>query len=103
MLSLTGHFKDNWRERVGGEPPEPHAVEAIIMESIYLQPCFRYIRLEDGKIDKTLAIYWHPGRNLVIKVDRYKKTAVTVLSPKVRPNNVILEIPEWLAREKGLI
>ena len=82
MLKLSRHFIDNWKERIGGSP-DVEEVKAIIRESLLIQRCNKYQRF-DGRESHTLAIYWHPARSIVIKVDETKDKAVTVLSPKNR-------------------
>jgi hypothetical protein len=77
-LVLTKHFKKRWIERVGNWPTA-EAVRNYVSQSVQVQHCQNFLR-EDGQPYRILAIYWHPELDLVIKVDDFEKTAVTVLS-----------------------
>ena len=81
-MLLSRHFVERWRERVGGDP-NVKEVKKIVRESVYLQRCRSY-RLADGMIYRTLAIYWHPEKNMVVKIDETIDMAVTVISPAVK-------------------
>ena len=79
-MRITRHFEQRWRERVGGRPPTPQELEVLIQESIRLQ------RGRDHGYFQTLAIYWHPERGVVIKINPKVRTAVTVVSAHMRKN-----------------
>ena len=79
-MKLTKHFKDNWRERVGGEVTVEEMV-SILRESVIVQWGSMF-KKSDGQTFKTMKIYWHPGRQVVIKMDPFGNRAVTVLSIK---------------------
>jgi hypothetical protein len=81
-LRLTTHFDERWEERVGAERPTPKEVAALIGESIQLQKP-RDLFTPRGYRFRVMAVYWHPGRQIVIKVDERNNRAVTVLTPKV--------------------
>lgn len=76
-LKLTHHFIDNWRLRVGGEPAAG-AVQQIIRTSVRVQKAMWVVR--DREPWLLLEIWWHPGLDLVIKLDPYENVAVTVMS-----------------------
>jgi len=79
-LYLSTHFRERWRERVGGEP-KVSAVRKLINESVYLQQC-QMLRLHSGGFFCMPGIYWHPEKNIIIKLDEIEKVAITVLSPR---------------------
>jgi len=73
MLRLSKHFVENWRERVGNEP-SLDIVEMIIRDGV---------RIQQGKVfgkNKTLSYFWHPDLKLIVSIDRFSSTAVSVLS-----------------------
>lgn len=80
-LKLTRHFEDQWRRYFKENPPTPQRIMTIIGQSIWLQKC-RLLYEPDGTQYKQLGTYWHPGRNLVIKVDWLEERVVTVITPK---------------------
>lgn len=82
MLSMTKHFIKNWGERVGGEPTIGQ-VQEIIRDSIVVQTC-RTMARDDGRPFRLLAIYWHTGLDLIIKVDEFSGNIVTVMSKRLR-------------------
>lgn len=82
MLSLTDHFIENWRQRVGGEPSISHIAE-IIRQSVRVQKAD--LLAANNPKHHTLTIYWHPDRKLIIKVDPFTRNAVTVMSRKNMP------------------
>ena len=81
MLTLTRHFIERWRERVGDEP-DPEEIEKIIKSkhTVKVQGC-RLLFDPKGRPFKQPAIYWHPEKNVVIKIDEVDQVAITVLSP----------------------
>ena len=81
MLKVTRHFKERWWEYFKEKAPSSFVILRIINQSIWLQRC-RVLFEQDGSQYKLLATYWHPKRNLVIKVDWIKDEVVTVITPK---------------------
>lgn len=81
-MKLTTHFDERWRERVGEVAPSTREVDQLIKESIQLQQP-RVLFTPRGIRYNVLAIYWHPERQMVFKVDGVRKRAVTVLTPKL--------------------
>lgn len=77
-VTLTKHFKERWMERVGGWPTV-EAVSHYIEHSVQTQRCQNLFR-KNGNPFRVLASYWHPDLDIVIKVDTYNQTAVTVIS-----------------------
>ncbi|MCF6246901.1 MAG: hypothetical protein L3J69_06015 [Desulfobacula sp.] len=78
MLRLSKHFMENWRKRVGNDPTIG-IVKMIIQDGI---------RVQEGRafgIKKTLSYYWHPDLNIIISIDRFSNTAVSVLSKANMP------------------
>lgn len=81
QIRLSKHFIENWRKRVGNTP-SAGAVIDIIYDSIKIQDGKRF-----GK-EKTLSYYWHPELSLILAIDHFTGTAVSVLSEAVyKPKN----------------
>jgi len=77
-LKLTEHFKRRWRQRVGSDPT-PQAVCAVLHHAVLVQPCMNLFK-PNGRLYRVYAIYWHPGRDLILKIDEGNNAAVAVLS-----------------------
>lgn len=82
-LHLTRHFIENWRQRVGGEP-RAEDVCRVVERGIRLQVGRKLTDLQ-GRPWNTLSIYWDPVRNIIVKIDRWNRAAVSVISPAVVP------------------
>ena len=82
MLKLSKHFVENWYKRVGGAP-DMRDIGRILRQAVRVQKGrqitgrFSYI--------KTLTIYWHPDRNVIITVDHFTRTVVSVYSGENLP------------------
>ena len=77
MLRLSNHFKDNWRIRVG-RVPSADKMRRVLRQSVRIQKGKQiYGR---GAWIKTMSIYWHPELHVIITVDHYKNTVVSVYS-----------------------
>ncbi|MFH1157094.1 MAG: hypothetical protein V1793_25130 [Pseudomonadota bacterium] len=83
MLKLSKHFIDNWIDRVSSEPPSPEKVDDIIKKSV------RVLKGREGRSRfsyiKTLTVYCHFGLNIIITVDHFTKTVVSVYSQANMP------------------
>jgi len=77
MLKLSKHFIMNWNKRVG-PTPRSEEIARMIRESVRVQKG-RQIFGRTSLI-KTLTIYWHVDKNIVITVDHFKSTVVSVYS-----------------------
>ncbi|MBA3028940.1 MAG: hypothetical protein FP816_09040 [Desulfobacteraceae bacterium] len=84
MLRLTDHFIKNWALRVGGVPTVEQ-VQHIIRESLVVQSCSTYAK-RNGDPHRVLAIYWHTGLDVVLKVDEFSGNVVTVMSKSTKGN-----------------
>ena len=82
-MRVSTHFKERWAERVGGRAPSAHVLARLMKESVLLQSP-RVLFTPRGRRYQVMGLYWHPGRELVIKVDGSSQVAVTVLTPKLR-------------------
>jgi len=80
-LKTTRHFKEQWRRYFKEKPPNSYLLLRIINQSIWLQRS-RLLFEADGTQYKLLATYWHPKRNLVLKVDWLENEVVTVITEK---------------------
>jgi len=91
MLKLSKHFVENWDKRVGCVP-RARDIRQIINQAVRLQKG-RQIAGRTAWI-KTLTIYWHTGLNLIITVDHYTDTVVSVYSRDMDRRRPIGEMPE---------
>ena len=78
MMCLSQHFCENWEKRVGNQPTVKLVLD-IIRQSVRVQ-CGRELKDLDDTPFRMLAIYWHPDLDIIVKIDRVKNMAVTVLS-----------------------
>ena len=92
MLKLSKHFVVNWRKRVGGDP-DPARTRQVINQAIRIQKGRRMIGRRGDWIN-TLTIYWHTGLDLVITVDHYRDTVVSVYSKEMGRRRGIGEVLE---------
>ena len=81
MISLSTHFVDNWRIRVGGADPAPSTVQGILHDSVRV--CRGFALAQHEPFSHSLAIYWHPELNLILKVDDLTNVAVSVFTPQM--------------------
>jgi len=81
-MKLSDHAVDKWRERVGTDLPSERDIRRMISESVTLQQ-FRILKTTRDDPIRVLALYWHPARQLVMKVDPKYGKVVTVLTPAV--------------------
>ncbi len=77
MLNLSKHFIKNWYERVG-QSPSAKNINTLINQAIRVQKGKKIF----GRFShiKTLTIYWHADKEIIITVDHYTKTVVSVYS-----------------------
>ena len=68
-------------QRVGLRVPPSREVEKIISESVRIQRQ-RELFTTRGHRVRVLALYWHPLREIVLKVDHRSGKVVTVLTPR---------------------
>ncbi len=83
MMHLSRHFINNWIDRVGGHPTGPMVAD-IIQNSVRVQKG-RKLKKTDGTPFNTLTVYWHPDLKLIVQVDQFNDTAVSVLSKANTP------------------
>ena len=62
-----------------GNWPTVKMVLSIIKQSVRVQ-VGRELKDLDGTPFRMLAIYWHPELDIIVKIDRVKNMAVTVLT-----------------------
>lgn len=77
-MVLTKHFKENWAKRVK-DGISLDEINKIINKSLVVQKGQMFYR-ESGQSYNTLSIFWHPDLDLVITVDPFRQTFVSVLS-----------------------
>ena len=80
LYCFTTHARERWAERIGGVLPSEREIDQLIEESVVVQK-FRKAYTPRGWPMVFLAVYWHPGRGVVIKVDEPCGKVVTVLGP----------------------
>ena len=83
MIYPTDHFCDQWRAEIGPDLPSPEDIGRMVAESVYCQQ-YRDLFTPRGRRYRVLAVYWHPERDLVLKIDEHDNRAVTVLTPLTR-------------------
>lgn len=83
MLRLSKHFIENWEKRVGAIPA-PADVQRMTHQAVRLQKGFRVF--QRGRWFNTLSLYWHTGLDLVISIDHFTGTAVSVYSKTMNQN-----------------
>ncbi len=80
-MELSRHFQYRWTQRVGTPIPSLEEIEQLIRESMVAQR-FSVFTLYNRATVKKLAIYVHPERRLILKIDELDDKAVTVVSEK---------------------
>ena len=77
-MKISKHFQERWLERVGLPIPTVKTVKQMIKYAVCLQKDSTfYTRVQRYKWP---ALYWVADKNLVLKIDEEKKTAITVLT-----------------------
>lgn len=87
MIKLSRHFIENWQARVSPVRPDMSTVLAALDGSIRLQRGNRFV-LANGKIIKTLTLFWNPDLSIVISMDPVTHVAVTVSSGVMRDRDI---------------
>ena len=82
MITLTKHFRKRWEERVGPDAPTGRDIMRFVRQGVQLQK-YRKVYTPRGREIIILAMYWVQDKGLVIKVDEWRKQAVTVLTEKM--------------------
>jgi hypothetical protein len=77
-LVLSRHFTDNWALRVGNQPSRPF-IRHILKNAIRVQTG-RMLRTGAGEPFSTLSIFWYPPLGVILTLDKFTQTAVSVLS-----------------------
>lgn len=85
-MDLTAHFRQNWKDRVGGDP-DPVVVDEILDRSVVIARAKRF-RLFEGNWFSTLSYFWEPEKNIVITADELGGKLVSVLTPEVLPRRI---------------
>ena len=82
-MRLSKHFIENWHERVGNYPTED-MIQGILLGCVLVEKG-RKLRKMNGEPFNTLTSYWHPDLKLILRLDFFSNTAVTVLSRENAP------------------
>jgi len=85
VLRKSAHFDQRWREEIGGTPPSAAELNAMMSECVLLQK-YRDVTSKRGRAMKIMALYWHPDRKLVLKVDLKTRKIVTVYTRYTKEN-----------------
>lgn len=91
MLKLSKHFVENWRKRVGCVPSDDD-IRRRINQAVRIQKG-RRIRGMYSFV-KTLSIYWETGLDLIITVDHFTDTVVSVYSRDMHTRTQVGDILE---------
>jgi hypothetical protein len=86
-IRMSRHAREQWESRVGGEAPMD--ITPLLSECVILQQCRDYYTSR-GIACRILALYWHPDRQIMLKVDTKRQTVVTVITAKART---------WISKE----
>ena len=78
MWTLTVEFEKKWLENIGPLPTSDE-IDQMINESIMVQKQMNLFTSR-GRLYRVLAIYWHPEREIVFKVDHKFWKAVSLFS-----------------------
>ena len=76
-MELSDEFKEKWLKSIGSPLPTSNEIDQMINESIILQKQ-RDLFTSKGRLYRVLAVYGHPEKAVVLKVDHKKKEAVTL-------------------------
>jgi len=68
LWTLSRNFEEKWLENIGPSLPTPDEINQIISEAIIVQKQLDLFTSR-GRLYRVLAIYWHPEREIVFKVD----------------------------------
>ncbi|MCK4789232.1 MAG: hypothetical protein KAV87_36150 [Desulfobacteraceae bacterium] len=80
MLKKTAHFSRRWREETGGKPPSTTEVNQWIEKECVIIQKHKELFTARGMRCDIMALYWHPRKEVIFKVDEKRKTIVTVLT-----------------------
>jgi len=83
MVKPTTHFNEQWEAWVREPLPSVEELNQMIEEAVYLQQ-HRDLYNASGRRRRILAVYWHPERQIALKVDQQRNKVVTVLTPEAR-------------------
>lgn len=78
---MSKHAQEQWEKRVGGKPPLD--IAPLLEECVIMQQCRDYFTSR-GRPCRVLALYWHPDRGIMFKVDTKSALVVTVVTEKAR-------------------
>ncbi|MDP3284737.1 MAG: hypothetical protein Q8M56_09960 [Desulfobacterales bacterium] len=76
---MSRHAREQWVARVGGDPPRD--IAPLLEECVIMQQCRDYYTSR-GRACRVLALYWHPDREIMFKVDTKHNVVVTVVTKK---------------------
>ena len=79
MWTLSKEFEEKWLENIGAPLPTSNEINQIISESIIVQKQLDLFTSQ-GRRYRVLAIYWHPEREIVFKVDHKLGKVVLLLT-----------------------
>lgn len=79
LWKLSRNFEKNWLENIGPPLPTSDEIDQMINESIIVQKQMDLFTSR-GRLYRVLAIYWHPEREMVFKVDFKRRKTVTLIT-----------------------
>ena len=83
MWELSRKFEEKWLENIGPLLPTPDEIDQMVHESIIVQKQ-KDLFTSSGRLYRVLAIYWHPDREIVFKVDHQKGKVVMLITGKAK-------------------
>lgn len=83
VISLSRHFCERWRQRVGAKPTL-EGVNRLIENSLQIRKQAKVLVDDCGRLKplKLLAEFWNHEAGIIIKVDADRGCAVTVVTPR---------------------
>jgi len=80
-LALTEHFIDRWRQRICKPVPPPSFIRHLLRHphTLRLQKGRRLVTPEGSECN-TLTIYYYTPAGLLLFIDHFNRTAVTVMT-----------------------
>ena len=88
MWKLSRNFEEKWLENIGSPLPTSNEIDRMIKESIIVQKQ-RDLFTSRGRLYRVLAICWHPGRDVVFKVDHKRRKVVTLISARQEEGQIM--------------
>lgn len=86
ITGCTDFFIDKWIEINGTKPDIEELNDWVLNKSLCVQSFLVYFNKKKESVQRILACYWIPSKNIIVKVDIESKSAVTWYSPEDAKN-----------------